>query len=333
MAGVGSQLSQPPLALLNTANAVTRKYYHPRMIDQYGRPSPTYWRLIKRSRRFDGGGSIVYPLAFQEEVAGGAYWGAQLLSVLNEDSVQPAELQWKSYYQSITVPVLDVLLNEGAGRAIDLVTIKQEQAMVSILQKLCRALYGVAPQNTSIDFDSVAAALAAAGGSYAQVTLGGANSWWLCNGGVGPVTMAAAPGSTGAAINLAGIQGAFGQATFGNEEPDTIITTQAGYNLFLGLLIGNQRYAQDAEITGAGFRHVLFNGAPVLHDQFVPAGQMVMLNTKYVFLFFHRNDYFTRDPWIQPTDQRVIVSHIYVTGNLVFLSLRQHSLITTITGA
>jgi hypothetical protein len=325
----GSALAQPPFALINTANAITKKKYHPNMVDQYGKPSTLYWWLTRKSRRFGGGGSLVVPLAWSEPQAGGAYHGAMTLPVDIEDTGAPAEAQWRFYQQTIPLPVTDALLNEGEGRHISLQLFQENQAMIGILQKLARATFGIAPQNTAIDFDSILAAMETSG-TYLGVTLAAP---WLSNGGVGKVTMAAAPGSSGAALNLKGMDGVFGTCTFGNEQPDALFTTQAGFNSYKALLIGNQIYQTDNESQNAGFANVLFNFSPVFRDQWSPAGNMLMLNSKYVELWFKNNDYFTRDPWIMPSNQRVLYSHIYVTGDLIIVSPRMNGLITTISDA
>ena len=90
--GVGAQLSQPPVTLINTSNALTQKHFSRTLVDSVFKPSTLYWRLTRLGRRFTGG-AIVWPVINQEELTGGAYWGAQLLSTDVTDSMQPAELQ------------------------------------------------------------------------------------------------------------------------------------------------------------------------------------------------------------------------------------------------
>ena len=132
--GVG--VSQPPIVLTNTANAISQKYFAPILADQIFRPSPTWWRMTRLGKKLQGGSSIVWPVVFQEETPGGAYWGTQILDTSAVDSIQPAELQWKFYDQPITIPYTDVLLNRGATAVVDLVKAKEETAMASLLQKL-----------------------------------------------------------------------------------------------------------------------------------------------------------------------------------------------------
>src|SRR6267142_306625 len=185
--GIGAQLSQPPVTLINTGNAVTQKHFQPILVDSVFKPSVIWWLLTHMGRRFEGdeyGGSLVWPIVTIEEATGGAYWGAQTLDTSVTDSAQPAELQWRAYQQAITIPVIDAILNMGDNQVLNLFRVKEEIAFASLLQKLSRAIYAVAPQNTSIDLDGIPTALAASG-TYAGITLGAP---WLSNGGAGPTS-------------------------------------------------------------------------------------------------------------------------------------------------
>jgi hypothetical protein len=265
----------------------------------------------------------VWTVISSEEVTGGAYWGSQILDTSIADSAQPAELLWRFYYESIVIPTTDLDMNAGPEAVLSLVKAKEEIAMMSLLQKLARSIYGTAPQNTSIDTDSLVSALAASG-TYAQITL--SSSFWLSNGLSGPTTV-------GANLSLANMQTDYGRATFGNEEPDTIVTTQAGFNAYLALLTANQRYF-DEETTRAGFKnHLMYNSAVVLHDQFVPAGEMEILTSKYFNPVFLNTNNFRIRPFVMPSVQEIVVSRITVGWNLKFDTLRQHSRMISISNA
>ena len=321
--GIGTQGSQPPVSLINTMNGITQKYIAPDLVDAVGRPSPTFWRATRQGRKVSGGVAVVWDVISSEEATGGAYWGPQILDTSISDSAQPAELQWRFYYQNIVIPTTDLDMNAGPEAVISLVKAKEEIAMMSLLQKLARSIYGTSPQNTSIDTDSLQTALASSG-SYAGITL--TSSFWLCNGLAGPTSF------TGN-LGLSNIQTAYGQATFGNEEPDTIITTQAGYNAFLNLAVTNQRYF-DEETTRVGFKnHFMYNSAVVLHDQFTPAGEFELLTSKYFNPVFLQTNNFRVRPFVMPSVQEIVVSRITVGWNLKFDTLRQHSRITGVANA
>ena len=90
---VGSQLSQPPVVLINSANAITQKYFEPILSDSIFVPSPTWWRMTRLGHKVTGG-ALVWPVVTAEELTGGAYFGAQNLDTQASDSAQPAQLEW-----------------------------------------------------------------------------------------------------------------------------------------------------------------------------------------------------------------------------------------------
>ena len=322
--GAGTDLSTPPVSLLNTMNTMTQKYIAPDLVDAVGRPSPTFWRATRQGRKVAGGGSILWSVISSEESQGGAYWGSQILDTSISDSAQPAELQWRFYYESIVIPTTDLDMNAGPEAVLSLVKAKEEIAMMSLLQKLSRSIYGTAPQNTSIDTDGITEALGAIGGTYAGITIG--TTFWASNGLAGPT-------SNTSNLALSILQTAYGQATFGNEEPDTIITTQAGFNAYINLLTNNQRYF-DEETTRAGFKnHLMYNSAVMLHDQFTPTGEFEIQTSKYFNPVFLQTNNFRVRPFVMPSVQEIVVSRITVGWNLKFDSLRQHSRITGIANA
>src|SRR5262245_4856553 len=310
--GIGSQLSQPPVTLIATGNAITKKYFTPMLADSIFVPSPTWWTITRLGKKQYGGGSIVWPPVTSEESTGGAYFGPQILPTTPTDSIQPAEIQWKWYQQAIVIPIPDMLMNQGDGEVVPFVKAKQETAMGSLLQKLSRAAYGVSPQNTAIDLDSIPAALGALGGTYGGITL--ANPW-ASNGGAGP--------SSGGPIDFGNMMSDYMAGSQGNEQPDRWFMTSLGYTNFLGGLTQQQRQIEDSEVTRAGFKmHLMFNNAVVMWDGFVPQGEYEVITSKYFRPVFLTQDYFNVDPFMQPTNQRVIVSRFYVTLNLQFLTLR-----------
>lgn len=321
----GVNVSQPPVVLTNTANAISQKYFAPILADQIFKPSPTWWRLTRYGKKLQGGSSIVWPVVFQEETPGGAYWGTQVLDTSSVDSVQPAELQWKFYDQPITIPYTDVLLNRGATAVVDLVKAKEETAMASLLQKLSRAIWDTSPQNTALDIDSLVDIVGTTSRTYAGIN-SSTNTWWRPGGTNSGIRTASGN------LTLSDMQTTYGDVTFGNEEPDTIIMTQTGFNAYWNLLVGNIRYMRDEDTTRAGFkRHLMFNNAVVLHDQYATSQTATYLNTKYIYPCFHSDDYFVVDPFLRPSNQRILSSFIWVTLNLKCITPRMQHTLTSIT--
>lgn len=321
----GTGISSPPAQLTNTVQAIVTKFVAPVLGDQVLLPSPTMWALVRRGKKM-AGGALVYPEFFSEETTGGAYYGAQLLNTALQDVVQPAEQQWRFYYEAVVIPYTDIVLGRGGYAGVDIVRQKFQTAAGSFMQKLSRALWGTSPQNTALDIDNIDQWIGQTTNTIAGINRSSAgNTFWQPQANV-----------SGGSANLstANADTAYWATVFGYDEPDLMVMDNTRYANFKQAFVGNIRYEsniQDKEALQAGFRyHFLFNNAIVLADRNAPANVAYIINTKYMFPTFHEADYFTIDPWVKPSNQRVLVSNIYLTWQLADLSPRMGVKITNI---
>ena len=323
---VGLGLATPPVQLSNTVNAISQKYIVPVLGDNVFKPSPVFWALTREGKKF-GAGELIFPEINQEELPGGAYYGDQLLDTSVVDSVQPADQQWRPYRQPIVIPITDIVLNRGGAGNLDIIKAKYQIASASFLMKLSRALWHTSPQNTSNDIDDIDAWA----GQTTNVIAGidrsqAANAFWLPQ----------ANASNGSGVLLpATAEGAYQSVTQGYDEPDIFVLVQNRYAGFKGAYTPLIRFGQgmqDDEALQVGFRnHFLFNNAIVVPDQFALSNSGYFLNSKYIFPVFHEADYFNVDPFIKPSNQRVLVSTIYLTWQLSCISPRMLIKVTNIT--
>lgn len=321
---IGTGIQSPPATLESSLNAITQKYIVPRLGDAVMIPSPLFWALQRRGLASKGGGELVYPILGMEEMTGGAYYGDQLLNTTVVDSVTPANQVWRGYYQSLALPVFDIILNRGNTGVLDLVSLKFEIAASSLLQKLSRALWGTAPQDTSNDIDNLVEWVGSTNNTIAGISRA-ANSWF------NPGPSVAGSGNT-SPLTGAQAENAYQGVVYGYDEPDIFAQGPATYAGFKQQFLQNNRQFdsfQDDEAVQAGFRmHFVFDNAIVLQDRFVPANTTYVLNSKYLYPIFNEDDYFTVDPWVKPSNQRVVVSQIFMTWQLMCTSPRMNSIIT-----
>lgn len=322
----GTGIASPPAQLVNTVDAIVTKFVAPVLGDQVLLPSPTLWALVRRGKKM-AGGALVYPEFFSEETTGGAYYGAQLLNTALQDVVQPAEQQWRFYYEAVVLPYTDIILGRGGYAGVDIVRQKFQTAAGSFMQKLSRALWGSAPQSTSLDIDNIDQWIGQTTNTVAGINRATAgNTFWAPQANV-----------SGGTANLSAsvADSAYWSTVFGYDEPDLMVMDNTRYANFKQAFQNNIRYVdniQDKEALQAGFRyHFLFNNCIVLADRNAPANVAYIMNTKYMFPTFHESDYFTIDPWVKPSNQRVLVSNIYLTWQLADLSPRMGVKITNIT--
>ena len=323
---VGLGLASPPVQLSNTVNSISQKYIVPVLGDNVFKPSPVFWALTKEGKKF-GAGELIFPEINQEELPGGAYYGDQLLDTSVVDSIQPANQQWKPYRQPIVIPITDLILNRGGAGNLDIIKAKFQTASASFLQKLSRALWHTSPQNTSLDVDDLTAWVVTTTNTIAGINRStAANAFWLA---ATPV----AGGST--ALSSAIAESAYQSVTYGYDEPDLLVMNRTSYAAFKSVFTQLIRFGQgmqDDEALQVGFRnHFLFNNAIVVADPFATANSALFLNSKYIFPVFHEADYFNVDPFLKPSNQRVLVSCMYLTWNLSCISPRMNVQITPIT--
>lgn len=323
---VGMGLATPPVQLSNTVNAISQKFIVPVLGDNVFRPSPVFWALTREGKKF-GGGELVFPEINQEELPGGAYYGDQLLDTSVVDSIQPANQQWRPYRQPIVIPITDVILNRGGQGNLDIIKAKYQVASASFLTKLSRALWHTSPQNTSNDIDDVNSWLALTTNTIAGIDRSqAANAFWAP-----PANQSNGSG----VLTPTNAELAYQAVTFGYDEPDLMVIVQNRYAGFKGNFTTLVRFGQgmqDEQALQVGFRnHFLFNNAIVVPDVYATANGAYFINSKYMFPVFHEADYFNVDPFVKPSNQRVLVSTMYLTWQLSNISPRMGIFISNVT--
>lgn len=320
---VGLGLSQPPVTLLNTMDSFSQKYIVPLLGDVTFLPSPTFWALTRYGKKFHGS-ELIYPIVTAEEMTGGAYYGDQLLDTAVVDSVQPANQVWRHYRQSLSVPITDLILNRGGPGGMDLLAAKYQIACASFLQKLSRALWKKAPQNTTNDVDSLVDWIKSTTNTIAGINRSTVTAWQPAANGAGG----------GGNLTDAIATDFYFDVVYGYDEPDILIMDNTRFSKFRQAYQGLVRFTenqQDEEAVQAGFRyHFLFNNCVVLADRNAPAQEAYFMNSKYIFPVFHENDYFAIDPWIKPSNQRVAVSTVYLTWQVSSVSPRMLKAVTNL---
>jgi hypothetical protein len=326
---VGLGLASPPVQLSNTVNAISQKFIVPVLGDNVFKPSPVFWALTREGKRF-GAGELIFPEIYQEELPGGAYFGDQLLDTSVVDSVQPANQQWKPYRQPVVIPITDIILNRGGSNNLDIIRAKFQTASGSFLQKLSRALWHTSPQNTSLDVDDLNSWVVSTTNTIAGINRSTAgNTFWQPNANV----------SVGTAGTVAedDVENAYQQITYGWDEPDLMLMTPTMYRSFKKAYTTQIRYNQpdqDEQAVQFGFRyHLKYNNMVVFQDRFLALSTLasnshqysLLMNTKYVWPVFHPANYFDVDPFIRPSNQKVLVAQVTLTWQLSCVSPRMNA--------
>lgn len=327
---VGTGLSSPSAFLQNTLDSLTQKFIQPSVSDIVINPSPTYW-AFQRSGKHITGGELVFPLLTQEEPTGGAFWGDQLLNTSTVDSIQPANQVWRGYYQSCAIPTMDLILGSGGASAINVLKAKMQACAASFLPKLARAVWGIAPQNSSIDIDSLPSWIGTQNNTIAGINRATTPAW-------NPGAAVAA----GGALTPAKAEQGYQAITFGYDEPDTMMFNNYDYGQFKSqftqvsatstTIVRQNNNINDTEPAQTSLRrHFRFNNCIVLADQYATAGTGYMWNSKYMFMNYHRKAYFLVRPWLMASNQEVVVSRVVTVMQLTNVNPRTANSFTGLT--
>ena len=138
--------------------------------------------------------------------------------------------------------------------------------------------------------------------------------------------------STTTTLSLGKMQERYEASKFANEMVDLITTPASNFTNFWQLLQPQQRFA-DGDMAASGFKNLLFNGAAVLHDDYVPSGNMQFHNTKYLRLYSHKDRKFPGDyiDFRKFFDQDAEIASLQWAGAFVCSGARYQAAMTALT--
>lgn len=275
----------------NDISAVTTNYISDEMVDNYYRVSPTFvkvWKGGSMAKPFPGGNQIQVPFQYAPLKAGPFPPGGTFdIGYVETQTAMTFNVKYS--YASITVQGTQLPLNRGAAAVMNFLEPKVVNAEQALAQSLISQFFadGQGTVSPLIALDGILAGYddgsnyASYGGITRSAIATGAsvgiNGYFFGNLTGSPVAATSWP------FSLQQLQTAFGQATFGPNQPNFIATTQTIYNSFWAKMLPMQRtYEIDPDLQGAGFRSFKFNGMSVVVDQYCPSGNVFGMNTDYI---------------------------------------------------
>lgn len=296
-------------------SAITEKRFLPIMVDNIFEKHPLLRKLKAQEKPQSGGTKVLAPLNYAKATSVGWYQGAETLGTADNDVITAAEFDWKQLYVNIAITKRDELMNSGDAAKVNFVKSKMEIAEKTIRDSLSTALYNDGTTDTKA-IQGLRLAVNTTG-TYGGIAHG-TYSWW--NGNV----------STATTLTLSVMQGMYGDAGEGTEYPNYVTSDQDMFDRYWNLLQPQQRFT-DEESASAGFKALMFNGAPYTVDASSPSGYLWMLNLNYLDIMPHKDENFRFEPFVKPINQNVKVAKVYWMGVLASTNNRRHAVATSIT--
>lgn len=236
-------------------------------------------------RTFSGGTSIFEELSFRDNGNAGYYSGYDLLPVAAQDVLSAAQFAIKQAAVPVVMSGLEMLINAGKEKIIDLMDGRMAVAESSIANLLASGVYS---DGTGSGGKQVTGLNAAVPVDPTTGTYGGINrvdwSFWRSK-------ISDTSGLTAATIQGA-LNGLWAQLVRGSDRPDFLVSDNTLWALYMASLQAQQRFT-GVDSASLGFPSIKFMDADYILDGgiggFCPAGTLFMLNTKYLFWRPHRD--------------------------------------------
>lgn len=275
--------------------------------------------MLKRAGNIEmvsGGVKIVEPLIYAENGTAETYSGDDILDTSDTEILSASEWPWRQLSVAIRMTGLEEAQNSGPEAIINELDAKMQVAEHSAIAKFNRMFHADGTGNGGKDWNGLLNLVEPITGTIGGIDAN-ANAYWR----------PAYRDTTSEAIGLAKMRTAFNSAAQGNDAPDIILTTQTLYEAYEALLQPTMRH--EAKITGeGGFQSLEFKGRPVVFDDDGATGNMYFINSKYIKLKGHTNNWFKNTPFVTPNNQDVRTARILCYGNLVVNNRRMHSVLT-----
>ena len=342
--------------------SIVQDEFMPDIQDQVFFGNPIYYRLQKRKKIYYGGRAIVQALSFTQEGGGGQCGGGvDKMDTRVRNPITAAVFYRKNYSLPIII-TRDEEDSVGGDTALTtLVKAKMDIGRITAIDAIGQAIFndGTDPKQIG-GLQHMIRIAPGTSHTYGGITTSSTvNTWWQ--------NQADNPGSnyvTGATGNtFAGVRGfgpigrmwaRIGRAAGTKNKPTMILSNWGSYQDYhdslagtgiggAASMAGGQIYMQqDADLARAGFENVMYKTAPWVVDERAPHDannleQVFMVNEPSINLVIHGKRNMSFDGWKEPTDQRVRISYIDWSGEMVCSQRRCMGVInkvdTTLTSA
>lgn len=296
--------------------SITREKVLPKIEDQIGKDHPFLGRLWNNIKLWNGGKRLDIPVKYRHNSQGGSYSGLDVLDTGQEQTRTRAYFNIKQVYQPIVLANIDLAKNGGDGKVADLMDTEMEEAKESLTDKFCTQIYGDGTGNGGKDITGLEAAVSDGSvvAKYGDINLA-TYTWFKAN-------YTASVGS----LMLSDLATMFDSCESGSDTPSIILTTKTIKSAYEALLQSQVRFQMvDGKISAdGGITNLSFRTVPIIADEYCPAGNLYMINEKYLKLYYMKHPKFPTDakgfavsPMREPVDQDGEVGFIFSYVQLV----------------
>lgn len=298
--------------------STTLANHMPKLVDNVfsARPLVYFLKQAGQVRTIAGGAKIVLPLLYGQNSTAGSYASYDSIDIDPQTGITSAEYAWKQYAASIVISGIEEAQNSSEEQIIDLLEAKTFQAEETITEKFDEMfITGDGTGNGGKDWLGLEALVKDSTGTVGGIDAS-TDTWW----------QSFAEGTAGA-LTLADLRTGYNSVSVGNDQPNVVLTTQTLFEAYEDLLQPQERF-MDSKTADGGFQNLLFKGAPVVYDNYVTAGDVFFLNTKYIRLVGHSDNWFKPTPFVRPNNKDARYAQILCYGELTVSNRSRQGVLT-----
>jgi hypothetical protein len=281
----------------------TIDHFMPTFEDNIMSSKPLLWALNSGGRvKTFHGNNIVVPLMYAEAANHGIYEDDDTFATAANVGLGSAKYAWRQYYGLVHFTGIELAQNSGREAIISLLEARMEQVQMTIAENINQQLW--VGTDSSKQWLGIKKAVGTIDNTVGDID-SSTYTWWESE-----------VHSTDTALTLAIMRNLYNSASEGNDHPTNVFATQVLFEAYEALIATNARFL-DPEMADAGFQNLMFKGAPMTFDTYVPEGDMYFLNLNYITLAKLNDVWFEPSEFLKPTNADVIYKHIKCYGNLV----------------
>lgn len=281
--------------------------------------TPTLDWLMKNQKSQDGGRQILFPIDSGRNTTVKYFSDFDTFDTSGQDTALTVIYPFINLGGTIVISWEEI--RETAGndhRIFDLIQHRRKNVMGTMRDTLAQDIYAATQDLEQITTLNVMVDSTGTTGSLSQAT----DADWAAK----EVTSAGSFATNG----LNEMRELWNDIVLDQPKPSVITTTQVIHEAYENLSDNLIRYAKSS-IGDLGFDEQKFKSAPIIMDDFVPTGQMYMINNEHTFFMIDTEGNFNEDSFESPTNQKVSVAKVAFRGNLITNRRRANGKITGIT--
>lgn len=315
----------------NQMNTFSRDFIVKKLVNNVYKSSAIAYRLLRKSRRWNGGPQYHTPIISSKNTNAEAYRGSAQLTIAQVEEATKAYYDYRQYNAAVTLTGIEMEVNKGSDtKILNLVSEKMRLAEMSLKDLFGGDLFNT-PRGSQLDgLSSICAAHSSTHGGVSSADV----STWLSssiNGG-----LMGGPDSTTSTLTPTNLAKGYNNARIDSDAPTLILTTDDIWAGIYGSIIETNHRYMDTEMAQLGFDAVKYRKALVITDSHVPSSHLYYINENHLWFAHFPGMNFKWIPWTRSRDYDLVTGHIRWYGNLICdarWSVAEHSNISTVSAS